>query len=129
MIDINSVNIYFASSHESSVWTAYPIEARIAAIASARRIFGRALGRALNDNEAAYQEGDMYREEYAVAEQALYLLRTGKIADGQSNSPYPVAMPTSEHLVQAPKARPHPMYSETALRWLGNYNSICVIRG
>jgi len=132
-MSINKANadIYFSTHYNSAVWNAFPHESRTNAISSARREFSRALGRAMNDDESAYVEGDMVREEYAVYEQALYFLRTGRIADGNSAAPYPVAMPESgsDNANKRSDATPHPRYSEDALRWLGQYNGVSLSRG
>jgi hypothetical protein len=129
MIDITGANAYFAEHYAGAVWLAFPIAARTAAIASARRLLAKALGRAMNDDEPAYVEGQMYSEAFSCYEQALYFLQTGRIADGANNSPYPVAMSTAGEDKPIAKAQPHPLYSEAALRWLAQYNTVSITRG
>jgi hypothetical protein len=131
MIDITGANAYFAEHYAGSVWLAFPVAARTAAIASARRLLAKALGRAMNDDNdwADYTEGDISNEGAAVYEQSLYFLQTGRIADGASSSPYPVAMGTAGEAKPVAKAQPHPLYSEAALRWLANYQTVSITRG
>jgi len=124
MISRDNADIYFdASSHvNAAVWAAYTENQRTAAVASARRVLARALRREMNDDEAAYVEGDTERDEYAVYEQALHMLVNGRITDADSGSPYPIAVKPSEELKRSS------YYSEEALRWLG-WNGAAAVRG
>lgn len=127
-IDLNNANLYYSKHHRSGVWSAFSVEMRTASIASARRILSRGLGRGLRDTEAVYVEGDQSRDEYAVYEQALYLLENGRIVNPGNNTPYPTAMPESG-VPEGESIGSIPLYSPDALRWLGNFNAAVVIRG
>lgn len=124
MIDIDGAEVYFASHPRGAVWSAFPSEARTAAVAHARRILARGLNRTLDDSLAAYAEGDRYRDDFAVYEQALHMLETGRVADATAGAPYPVATQP----VDDGNGRPVDLYAPEALRWLG-WNGAAVIRG
>lgn len=124
MIDIDGAETYFASHPRGAVWAAFTSEARAAAVVHARRVLSRGLNRALSDTLSAYVEGDRYRDDLAVYEQALHMLETGRVADGSSGMPYPVAVqPQAEG-----DSRPPELYAPEALRWLG-WTGVAVIRG
>lgn len=124
MIDLNGADDYFsASQHVSAaVWAAFTTAQRAAAVASARRVLSRALNRAMSDVEAAYAEGDRYRDDLAVYEQALHMLLNGMITDSDSGSPYPIAVKHDDD------GKPAPYYAPEALRWLG-WTGAAVVRG
>lgn len=94
MIDINGAERYFAQGNhvESAAWAAFPPSARRGAVIQARRLLERALGRALKDDEADFNPGDTARDEFAVYEQALYILSHSRIYDAGSQAPYPTAL-------------------------------------
>lgn len=131
MINRASIDTYFEDHTMGAAWTSYPEEARDSAIAHARKVLARALGRAMNDNEPAYVEGNTYREEYAVAEQALFLLMNGRVTSPTSVSPYPVGMPDQvpnpQNAVDE-KPRNKQLYADEALRWLGG-SGVAVVKG
>ena len=101
-----------------ATWKEYNTEQKNGAIEYAKRELSRALGRALKDDEPQYKYGDQTRDEYAVYEQALYVL----LRDCQPNSTG-VVMPSSEPDEAQPTA--HTMangkdhFAAEALRWLG----------
>lgn len=121
-INITNADAYFSNHHKTAIWTAFDTDMREVAIQSARRILSRGLGRAMNDNETDYKEGDMSRDEYAVYEQAIHLLEHGRIATEPEAMPYPTAMPESGRPDATEERAPY--YNPEALRWLGNYNSV-----
>ena len=96
------------------------------AIASARRVLTRGLVRALVDDEEPYREGDRLRDEYAVYEQALYMLENGQVADASGNDPVPVLTGRPEPSVA--RTAGAGIYAPEALRWLGVVTA-AVIRG
>jgi hypothetical protein len=134
-IDITGANTYFLQHFKNDVWLSFPLAARTAAVASARRLLSKALGRPINDvnDWAAYTEGDVANEGAAVYEQSLYFLQTGRIADGASPSaPYPTAMPQAGAPASkpvTPEASPRPIYSDEALRWLAPIHTCSLVRG
>lgn len=124
MIDIDGAEAYFAGHPRGAVWAAFPGESREAAVAHARRVLSRGLNRKLDDALDAYEEGDRYRDDYAVYEQALHMLSTGRVGDANAGAPYPVAMqPAGDGPTNPPD-----LYAPEALRWLG-WTGAAVIRG
>jgi len=118
MIGIDNANAYFKSHPMGATWGEYSVEQRTTAIEYSKRELSRALGRALKEDEPQYRYGDRTRDEYAVYEQALYVL----LRDCQPNSTG-VVMPSSEPDEAQPTA--HTMangkdhFAAEALRWLG----------
>lgn len=118
MIGIDNANAYFKSHPMGATWGEYSTEQRTTAIEYAKRELSRALGRALNEKEPQYRYGDRVRDEYAVYEQALYVL----LRDCQPKSAG-VVMPSAEPDEAQPTA--HTMangkdhFAAEALRWLG----------
>lgn len=119
-IDITGADEYFkAGNHPSSaLWAGFSaIKDRESAVLYARRILSRAIERALDDNEPAYQEGDTLRDEYAVYEQALHILRNSVMPNKQKSAPKWMGTKADEpdHI-----AHPDPTsLSHESLRWLG----------
>lgn len=114
-IDRTNADTYFTDHACTAEWFAFSVENRDGAIVAAKRLLSRGLGRAMSENEAPYEYGHIARDEYAVYEQALYILTTSRVGDGGTGAPYPVAMPQTQE--QGTK-RPW-LYSAAALRWLG----------
>lgn len=118
MICIDGANAYFKSHPMGAAWGEYSTEQQTTAIEYAKRELSRALGRALREDEPQYQYGDRTRDEYAVYEQALYVL----LRDCQPSSTG-VVMPSAEPDEAQPTA--HTMangkdhFAAEALRWLG----------
>ncbi len=125
MIDFEGADEYFRAGHHvrGGVWGAYSEAQRAAAVASARRILSRGLSRSMRDDLGEYEEGDRYRDDFAVYEQALYMLEHGRIVDTDAGAPYAIAVDTGP----APES-PTGLYSPEALRWLG-WTGAAVIRG
>lgn len=122
MIDITQADAYFAALNhtQASLWGSYGRDARAGAIAEAKRIITRALRRALDEELAAYEPGDTARDDFAVFEQALFLLKTNPVTISGGSSPYPAAVPVPADDAQA---KPEETYAgglcKTALVWLG----------
>lgn len=129
MIDYDNAQIYFgaANHHKAAVWAAFGSAARAGAIAAARRVLARALGRTLTDDEAAYAEGDRTRDEYAVYEQALWMLENGQIADATGNDPVPILTGRSD-AADGSGDKNFGIFAPEALRWLG-WTGAAAIRG
>lgn len=81
MICVEAADGYFEGTTLFQAWSQYSKEQQAAAISMAKREFGRALGRALREDEPPYKAGDTVREEFAAYEQALYTL----LRDAQPN--------------------------------------------
>ncbi len=118
MIDIRNADAYFAAHPMGAAWKEYAEDQRTTAIEYAKRELSRALGRAMSEDEEPYRYGDRVRDEYAVYEQALYVL----LRDCQPESTG-VVMPSAEPDEAQPTA--HTMakgkdhFAAEALRWLG----------
>lgn len=126
-ISIEGAQAYFGATthHQAAVWAGFGLGHRRGAVATARRILTRGLRRALRDDEPPYQEGDYLRDEYAVYEQALWLLINGQVADATGNDPVPILTGKAD---AADTEGPVALYAPEALRWLG-VTSAAVIRG
>ena len=73
-ITLERASQYFKTRTAGAAWDEYSAEQKELAIAQARRDLSRALGRPMDDDEPEYREGDRTRDEYAVYEQALYVM-------------------------------------------------------
>ncbi|HON47402.1 MAG: hypothetical protein PHG74_07905 [Kiritimatiellae bacterium] len=128
MISFDRAQTYFGAEnhHKAAVWSAFGQAHRTGAIAAARRVLSRGLGRSMDENEPAYKEGDRTRDEYAVYEQALWMLENGQVADADGNDPVPVltGRPDTEDV----RSTSASVYAPEALRWLGMTGG-AVIRG
>ena len=128
MIDIRNADAYFAAHPMGHAWKEYAEDQRTAAIEYAKRELSRALGRAMNEAEPPYGYGDSLRDEYAVYEQALYVL----LRDSQPKSTG-VVMPSAEPDEAQPTA--HTMakgkdhFAAEALRWLGGSVRVEIVLG
>lgn len=118
MIGIDNADAYFKSHPMGANWKEYNTDQKNGAIEYAKRELSRALGRPMKEDEPGYKYGDRTRDEYAVYEQALYVL----LRDSQPNSAG-VVMPSAEPDEAQPTA--HTMasgkdhFAAEALRWLG----------
>lgn len=130
MISFDNAQIYFSASshHKAAIWAAFGASHRHGAIAAARRMLSRALGRAMKDDEAAYVEGDRTRDEYAVYEQALWMLEHGQVADATGSDPVPVLTGQTDPAGKASGDNSFTVLSPEALRWFG-WTGAAVIRG
>jgi hypothetical protein len=87
------------------------------------------LGREMDDNEAAYAEGDQLRDEYAVYEQALYMLRMSSMPNTEASAPV-FATPDPDSRNAQPVIAKHGLgISPGACRWLGVRTTYAVVRG
>lgn len=118
---------YFGTHPEGHIWTQAGDTAQQNVLAQARRQLARALGRALSDTEAAYVEGDTRRDEYAVYEQALWLIKNGVVANGEGSAPDALLTADGADPGQ-PARRDTRVYGPEALRWLG-YRGAVVTSG
>lgn len=116
---IARANTYFAGHIQRKTWNAYNTEDRTAALVHAERILRRAKGRALVDTTTT--DADQPREDLAVFEQALYLLRNGP-ASQQGGIPGHVAMDQANP--QAPREQDIGTVCPEAMRWLSEPNRL-----
>lgn len=123
-IDITGAGSYFLSHSKSNLWAQYSQAQKVSAIAQAKRDLSRELGRALDENEAAYQQGDTTRDEYAVYEQAIHLLgQAGKAMIGISG------IPSLKGKAETTAKQTKTKFSDDCLRWLGARVGILMVRG
>jgi hypothetical protein len=115
-ITAETASDYFNGHPAAATWAGVDDERKTAVIAHARRVLARALGRTIDDNEDAYEEGDETRDEYAVYEQALYLVENNLVANTEGSAPAFVAQtPTGKEGRKPDRWGIAP----EALRWLG----------
>jgi len=115
-----SAAYFVAGQHvKAKTWADAGEDACTAAIAQARRILGRALRRAMNDDEAAYAEGDATRDEYAVYEQALWLIENGTIATSEGTAALAELAGGQDAGARGSTPAVAALYAPEALRWLG----------
>lgn len=135
MIDITNANEYFAAGKhsQSAAWSAFTQPQREAALLHARRLIARELGRALVDTEAAYVEGDVARDEYAVYEQSLFMLRNMPVSNGQGTLPAWVGTEVeADTEAQRARNRNPSAISPEARKWMRNrtvYTQVKLVRG
>lgn len=128
MISFDNAQVYFrgGNHHKSSVWAGFGQTHRLGAVATAKRVLSRALGRAMQEDEPPYKAGDRRRDEYAVYEQALWMLEHGQIANAMGADPVPIL--TGQADVAGGADGPVALWAPEALRWLG-WTGAAVIRG
>lgn len=118
-ITVQNANAYFKGHALGQSWNEYSGDQKDMAIQQARRDLSRALGRAMNDDEPPYQEGDTKRDEYAVYEQAVYTLLRNALPEGGGSS-----VPSLEPDEQKPKVHTLSLgggkWSMDALSWLAD---------
>lgn len=121
MIDVTQADSYFrANNHtQAAQWGAYGHDARTGAIEEAKRILARALRRPMNEGLAPFRMGDTRRDDYAVFEQALFLLRSSPTGIMGGASPYPPSVPVPESEDQEPERTYAGGVCKAALIWLG----------
>jgi hypothetical protein len=118
---------YFAEAKhiKHAIWSSYGTKDRDAAVALAERNIWRARGTNLDD-VSAYTALDLVRHDYAVFEQALYLLQNSDaVSNGeQTGVKYPGLLEGTEPTNDIGRFGPE------AQRWMGwNYGQIKIQRG
>ena len=121
---------YFANGKhlKAATWAQAEEAAGTSAICAARRILSRALGRALDDDEDAYAEGDTTRDEYAVYEQALWMIENGVVANGQGSAALAQMAGAQDAGSRVATNNQASLYAPEALRWLG-WTGAAVVNG
>lgn len=82
MISVQGANTYFEGHTLCRAWNEYSGAQKDHAIMRARRELAAELARPMRDDEPPYKEGDPMRDEYAVYEQAVYLLMRDEHPEG-----------------------------------------------
>ena len=88
-IDKAGADTYFGESNhiDSSLWLAFDDEQRTAAVTQADRILSRALGSAMTSEDVDADAS--YQPDYAVYEQALYMLiHSHAVPNGEESAPH-----------------------------------------
>lgn len=121
-IDVTGANAYFRIGNhvKANVWNRFEPSHREGAVTAAIRLFSRELRRPINTAEPEYAEGDRIREEYAIYEQALWMLEDTPIADASGGDAAAILRGKVDGLT-AEQAYNHArgMFSPEALRWFG----------
>ena len=131
MIDFKGAQEYFkaVNHHKAAVWSSFSSsKTREGAVTAARRLVARELGRPLNDNEPPYREGDRTRQEFAVYEQALWMLENGQISDAAAGDPVPVLTGRPDAADRS-RANPNTLLAPEAQRWLSLRNTLTIKGG
>lgn len=115
-IDHDGAINYFTQHLRAQVWNGFAAPQQIAAIAHAKRVLSRAIDDNIDD-ETIDTADYVYRPDYAVYEQALWMLENGVIANGEQSAPAFVASSaeTPDNVRDTQKA----LLSPEAMRWLG----------
>ena len=115
-IDLAGADIYFADTNhpQNSVWVRFSVELRTAAIAHAKRVWERALGRELTDPDDAADYTEIPRDDLTTYEQALYELQNGIIADGSLSTAKFIAGRTK---LDDAREKQEEILSPEAMRW------------
>ena len=116
---IARANTYFAGHIQRRTWNDFPAEDKTAALVHAERILRRSKGAALSDTVTT--DADAPREDLAVFEQALYLLRNGP-ASQQGGLPGHVSMDQANP--SAPREQDIGTICPEAMRWLASPNNL-----
>lgn len=120
-----NADAYFAPGNhvEAEVWLKFAAAHRAGAIASARRAFERELRRAMREDET----GTTHRDDFAVFEQALWMLLGSPWADASGGDA--LGSLTGDAPGQAASTRAdgrRERWSPEALRWLGGDGAVTV---
>lgn len=114
-ISLANANAYFAPGNNvrSDLWLKFTEEHRNGAIQTARRMFEHELHRKLREDET--DESLRHREDYAVYEQALWLLLSTPVSDASTGDA--AAMLVGDAEPQTDGSGRRPRWSDEALRW------------
>lgn len=117
-ISAANADAYFAPGNHSQaeIWLKFTAQHRAGAVATARRMFEREFRRALDDSGAS--DTISYREDYAVYEQALWILLGTPFGDGSGGDA--VAILSGETPSESTAGgRKRDRWNPDAIRWLG----------
>ena len=117
---------YFRDHLRGSIWNGFGEAQQTAALAHAKRVLSRALNSNIDD-ETIDETDYSYRPDYAVYEQALWMLENGVIANGEKSAPGFIASDTEkpDNARDSQKA----LLSPEAMRWLGIGPMLVLSRG
>lgn len=114
MINVQNANAYFAGRTIGRAWDEYSGEQKDAAILQAKRELSKI--RPMLEDEPPYQLGDVHRDEFAVYEQAAYLLFRDTLPAGSGE-----LTPSLDEAKERPVPRDlDGRWSIDALVWLGD---------
>lgn len=128
MICVDNADAYFASHPMGANWREYSAEQRTNAVEYAKRELSRALGRPMKEDEPQYQYGDRTRDEFAVYEQALYVLLRD-CSPSASGVVMPSAEPDEAQPTAHTMAKGKDHFAAEALRWLGGSGRVETVLG
>ena len=125
-INLQNANAYFAPGNhdKSDLWLRFDDTRKAGAIASARRMFELELGRRMRETDT---DDSRYRDDFAVYEQALWILLGTPIGDGRGDvvSILQGAAPAGQNAAgTGPYGRDR--WSLDALRWMGSVGAAVV---
>lgn len=116
MISVANANAYFSGHTLAKAWGEYSGAQKSSAIDQAKRELSADLGRPMAEDEPDYRLGDQTRDEYAVYEQAIYLLLRNVHPEG-SGSATPAL--EGENVATLVPASVGGRWSSAAIHWLG----------
>ena len=114
MINVQNANAYFAAHTFGRAWNEYSGAQKDAAIIQARRELSALVLRPMRDDEPPFREGEAHRDEYAVYEQAVYLLLRDSLPDGSGELTPSLDEAKERPVPQAIDGR----WSKCAVNWL-----------
>jgi len=117
---------YFKDHLRGTIWNGFGEAQQTAALAHAKRVLNRALNANL-DEETIDTANYIYRPDYAVYEQALWMLENGVIANGEKSAPGFIASDPEkpDNARDSQKA----MIAPETMRWLGVSPMLVLSRG
>ena len=120
MICVQNANNYFSGHALSRAWNEYSGEQKDAAILQAKRELSAELARPMAEDEPPYKFGDRTRDEYAVYEQAVFILLQRCHPEGGGDATPVLDAENAKTLVPDSFAG---RWSKDAIRWLGRVNT------
>jgi len=117
---------YFKDHLRGTIWNGFGETQQVAALAHAKRVLNRLINANL-DEETIDTANYIYRPDYAVYEQALWMLENGVIANGEKSAPGFIASDPEkpDNARDSQKA----MISPETMRWLGVSPMLVLSRG
>ena len=114
-INQDGATAFFATHIRGAVWNGFE-QQQVVAIAHAKRILNRFINSNI-DSEPVNASDYVYRPDFAVYEQALWMLENGVIANGEQSAPAFVASDPEkpDNVRDSQKA----LIAPEAMRWLG----------
>jgi len=120
MISTSNANAYFSGHALARAWGEYSGEQKDAAILQAKRELSSELGRPMAEDEPPYKFGDRTRDEFAVYEQAAFILLRSCHPEGSGDATPVLDAENAKTLVPDSFGG---RWSKDAIRWLGRVNT------